>query len=169
VKAALGDTRELEDPIRRELSGLHLKKAKGSLDDKRWAAAVLENVHDQVRLALKQFGPRVNAGDLTVIGAVYDFRNDLGKGPGRLSVIDVNGIQDEARLKAFGDAIMTTPNPRSPAKKESSLDRLARALADSVAAPPAHEEAEEPAEEEEEEEEASEPAAMPASAAAPHH
>ena len=153
VKAALSDTRTLEDPIRRELSGLHLKKVKGAVDDKRWADAVVENVHDQVRAGLKQFGARVNAGELTIIGAVYDFRNDLSRGTGKLSVINVNGVRDEARLKAFGDAIMTTPNPRAAGKKESSLDKLARALANSVVPSNGHLD-DEPFEEEEEEEEA---------------
>jgi len=170
VKAALSDTRELEAPIRRELSGLRLKKAKGPVDDKRWAAAVLENVHDQVRVALKQFGAHVNAGELTIIGAVYDFRNDLGRGAGRLSVINVNGIEDEARLKAFGEAIMTTPNPRAPGnKKESSLDRLARALADSVATT-GHDGAEEDEDEYEDEPDhiVIKPSTLPAAAAKPH-
>jgi carbonic anhydrase len=182
VKAALGETRELPSALRRELSGLHLKKGKGPLDDKRWADAVLENVHDQVGAALKQFGARVNTGELTIIGAVYDFRNDLGKGPGRLTVIDVNGVQDEARLKAFGDAIMATPNPHAPAKKENSLDRLARALTDSVVSSVHGGDDEEEEDEEEEAEPATKPGAtpganeakeaksgaIPASAAAPH-
>jgi carbonic anhydrase len=130
VKAALSGASDLPEPVRHELASLHLKK--GKVDEKRWTAAVLENVHDQVRAALKQFGGRVNAGELTIIGAVYDLRNELGQGPGKLQVINVNGNQDPDRLKAFGEAIMSTPNPngRGVARaKENPLDRLARALA----------------------------------------
>ncbi|MET0387206.1 MAG: carbonic anhydrase [Polyangiales bacterium] len=158
IKAALTESRELDEPVRRELAGISIKKVKGPFDDKKLTAAVMENVHDQVRAALKQFGARVNAGELTIVGAVHDLRNDLGKGAGRLSVINVNGIQDEARLKAFGDAIMAAPNPR--AKQENPLDRLARVLAESAAVS-VHDEDED---EEEEEEPTPKPAPPPAAA-----
>jgi carbonic anhydrase len=135
IKAALTGTSDLEEPISRELASLHLKKVKGPVDEKKVAVAVVENVHDQVKFALKQFGARVNAGELTIIGAVFDLRNDLGKGAGRLTVIDVNGNQDEARLKAFGEAIMSTPSTRGGANaRESAMDRLARVLAETASA-----------------------------------
>lgn len=130
VKAALGDGAGLSDAIKREIAGLKVKKGKVAGDEKRWTAAVIENIHDQVRAALKQFGPRVNSGELTIVGAIYDFRNELGRGAGRLSVINVNGNQDEARLKAFGEAIMSTPNPNGRSTRESALDRLARVLSE---------------------------------------
>lgn len=148
VKAALSDASQLSEPIRREIAGIHLKKGKGAVDEKRWTAAVLENVHDQVRAALKQFAQRVNTGDLTIVGAIYDFRNDMGRGPGRLTVVNVNGNQDEERLKAFGDAIMSTPNPHGGrSARESALDRLAKVLAEhgSVGADDQDEDEEEPA------------------------
>lgn len=131
VKAALGDTRELSEPIRRELSTLHLGKSGkgGAIDDAKWREAVLENVHDQVRAALHQFAQEVNTGSLTIVGAVYDFRNELGHGAGKLSVIDVNGVQEAGRLKAFGEAIMTGPGKHAAAAEDPML-RLVRALAD---------------------------------------
>jgi carbonic anhydrase len=139
VKAALGDTHELPDAIRGEIATLHLAKAggKGEPDDQKWLEAVLENIHDQVKIALKKFGPRVNAGELTIVGAVYDFRNDLGKGAGRLAVIDVNGIQDPARLKSFVEAIMSGAASK---RTDDALSRIARALADPGPASEADEE-----------------------------
>jgi carbonic anhydrase len=129
VKAALGDTRELPEAIRREIATLHLgkSKGKGEIDDHKWLEAVLENIHDQVKNALQKFGPRVNAGELTIVGAIYDFRNDLGKGAGRLAVIDVNGVQDPARLKSFVEAIMSSASSK---RTDDAMGRIARALAD---------------------------------------
>lgn len=134
VRAAASDT-ALGDPIRRELAGIHVKKVRGRLDDKRLTSAVLDNVHGQVKAALKRFSGRVTSNDLTIVGAVYDLRNELGRGAGRLSVINVNGNRDEARLKAFMDAIMASPNPKAKQAsnvRENPLDRLARALAEST-------------------------------------
>jgi carbonic anhydrase len=152
VRDALSGTQQLARPTARELSGLKLKPVKGALDDKKWAAAVVQNVHDQVKVALREFGPRVNAAELTIVGAVYDLENELGQGHGRMIVINVNGNQDPARLRAFGDAIMSTPNPNANAGAAQAasdpLERLARALAN-PGAPSAAEEPEEDAEEEE--------------------
>jgi carbonic anhydrase len=158
IRAAVSDTK-LEPAIQRELSGIKVKKAKGKLDEKHVSLAVLDNVHDQVKAALKRFSPRVTSNDLTIVGAVYDLRNDLGKGAGKLSIINVNGNRDEPRLKAFMDAIMASPNPNGkPAAKarENPLDRLARALSDSANLSNQTEE-----DEEEEEEAAPEPPSNP--------
>jgi len=134
VRAAASDA-AVPDAVRRELAGIHVKKAKGRLDDKQLASAVVDNVHEQVKTALKRFSGRVTSNDLTIVGAIYDMRNDLGKGVGRVTIVNVNGNRDEARLKAFMDAIMATPNPKAKAAtpaRENPLDRLARALSASA-------------------------------------
>jgi carbonic anhydrase len=138
IKAALGDTHDLPEAMRHELGTLHGAKHadKKEGEDHQLLVAVLANVHDQVKTALHEFGPRVNAGDLTIVGAVYDFRNDLGKGAGRLSVINVNGNQDPVRLKSFVEAIMSGPGAGK--SEDDAMARLARALADP--GPPSEEE-----------------------------
>ena len=132
VKAAMGDTKSLPEALRRELGGLHPPKAGGKVDDKKLLAAVIANVHEQVKLALREFGGRVNAGELTIVGAIYDLRNELGQGTGRLAVINVNGVQEQGRLKSFVEAIMSGPGAKkkSEAGEEDPMTRLARALAD---------------------------------------
>jgi carbonic anhydrase len=133
VKAAMTDTRSMPDALKRELSGLHPAKAGPKPDDKKLLAAVIANVHDQVKEALREFGGRVNAGELTIVGGVYDLKNELGQGAGRLAVINVNGIQDQTRLKSFVEAIMSGPGSAQAAQKaaeEDPMTRLARALAD---------------------------------------
>lgn len=132
VRAAASDG-ALPDAVRKELAGIHVKKVKGRLDDKQLGSAVIDNVHEQVKGALKRFNHRVTSTDLTIVGAIYDLRNDLAKGVGRLTIINVNGNRDEARLKAFMDAIMASPSAKGKAgARENPLERLARALAESA-------------------------------------
>ena len=40
----------------------------------------------------------MKSGKLTVIGAIYDFRNDLHQGQGRLVVTNVNGNTDAGNI-----------------------------------------------------------------------
>lgn len=98
VKAAMGDYSELEPAIKRDLDTL--KTAKGDAGDARVVMLRVEqNVHEQVKFALDKFAPEVKAGQLAVLGAVYDFRNDYGQGFGRLVFVNVNGESDPAKVK----------------------------------------------------------------------
>jgi carbonic anhydrase len=106
VKAAMGDTSKLSAPIQSELSHIHLPKpAAGKSPEAAWAEAVIANVNNQVDTALRQFGKQVQAGELTVVGAVFDFRNDLMQGAGKVTVVNVNGNSEPERMEAFVDAI----------------------------------------------------------------
>lgn len=101
VAAAMGDYGKESPAIRRELDGLHLSiektGAQGSRE-RQWLANVVGNVHQQVNYALQEYAQEVQAGRLAVVGAVYDFRNDLGKGAGRMVIVNVNGETDPARI-----------------------------------------------------------------------
>jgi carbonic anhydrase len=109
VKAAMGKPDELSPAIRAELAPLKLPPArKGVSPEEAWTGAVSANVNAQVQLATEHFAELVHSGDLTVVGAVYDFRNDLGKGHGRLHVINVNTNTDPARIDAFLKAVQAT-------------------------------------------------------------
>lgn len=106
VKAALGDYGHEPPAIRRELDGLHLSLRDVSREapfEERWRAGVVENVHRQVANAMGEYGDLVGTGELAVVGAVYDFRDEMGGGRGRLHVIDVNGERD---LTAPGPAAL---------------------------------------------------------------
>jgi carbonic anhydrase len=106
VKAAMGDTSKLSAPIQHELEHIHLPKpGAGKSPEAAWAEAVIANVNNQVETALKHFGKDVQAGQLTVVGAVYDFRNDLLQGAGKLSIVNVNGNSEPERMTAFVDAV----------------------------------------------------------------
>jgi carbonic anhydrase len=106
IKAALGDYGAEPPAIRRELDGLHLsirraasESPKGSFEAQ-WLAGVIANVHQQVSDALLEHAEAVRTGELYVVGAVYDFRDDLGKGKGRLHIIDVNGEANPDRIES---------------------------------------------------------------------
>lgn len=106
VKAVLEHSRDLAKPILKELEGIKLTSdGANKKRDAAWADAVVQNVHQQVRAALDKFGARVVTGKLTVIGGVYDINDDLGKGQGRISIVDVNGNSEAKRLRAFVAAI----------------------------------------------------------------
>lgn len=92
IKAALGDYSKESAAIKRELNDIHIAK------NGDWMGGVKTNVNDQVGAAMKKFAHEVESGELTVVGAVYDFRNDLGQGYGKLAVININGETDPARI-----------------------------------------------------------------------
>jgi carbonic anhydrase len=106
VKAAMGDISKLSAPIQKELAHIHLPKpAAGKTPEAAWAEAVISNVNNQVDTALRHFAKDVQAGQLTVVGAVYDFRNDLGQGAGKLSIVNVNGNSEPERMVSFVEAV----------------------------------------------------------------
>jgi len=114
IKAASGNYTKESRAIRRELDRIKISKGKAGID------GVLVNVNNQVAAALRKFRPEVKRGELTVIGAVYDFANDLGRGFGKLNVVNLNGETDSARI---GDSKLlsgTTPGGMPVTGKTSS-------------------------------------------------
>ena len=95
IKAASGDYSAESAAIRRELDTIQIPKGEGGMD------SIQLNVHNQVRQAMGKFEEEVLSGRLVVIGAVYDFRNDLKLGQGRLTVVNINGETDPHRLAAM--------------------------------------------------------------------
>ncbi|MCP5245190.1 MAG: carbonic anhydrase [Burkholderiales bacterium] len=90
VEAAMSRPSNLEPSIWRELETI--KVAGNRADDHVEVKVSVEtNVHHQVASALKKYEKEVEDGHLTVFGGVYDFRNDYGRGSGRLVIINVNG------------------------------------------------------------------------------
>lgn len=106
IKAASGDYSTLENPIKKELDTINIAKGVASID------GVKANVNNQVAAALKEFADKVAAGHLLVVGAVYDFSDDMKLGAGKLNIINVNGETDAAKIKS---SLATTA-----AKKEVS-------------------------------------------------
>ncbi len=94
VKAAMGDYSGETAGIKAELDTLKpvmdMDDGSGPFND-RWAKNVERNVDMQVAHALELYKDKVAAGDLVVVGAVYDFNDLWGKGRGTVVVVNVNG------------------------------------------------------------------------------
>jgi carbonic anhydrase len=94
IKAARENISHIKQPaIRKELETLDVKAAP---DNKQ---GVVLNVHHQVEAAMADFKEKVKAGQLAIIGAVYDFRNDYGYGKGQLIIVNLNGIKDPEEIR----------------------------------------------------------------------
>lgn len=116
VKAAMGDYSGESAGIRAELDTLKpvIATDNGQGDFKaRWARNIEINVDYQVREALALYADKVKAGEVVVVGAVYDFNDVYGKGRGSLLITNVNGETDPEKIR------------QAPALKELSLAQLA--------------------------------------------
>ena len=92
IKAASGDYSTLEEPIKKELDTINISKGVANID------GVKTNVNNQVAAALKEFADKVKHGQLLVVGAVYDFADDMKQGAGNLNIINMNGETDPAKF-----------------------------------------------------------------------
>lgn len=81
------------DGIDKELSTIKLN------NDKTINEAILDNVHAQVEVAKHRYKSLVDSGELTILGAIYDFKNDFGLGDGKVILINVNGIKDRELIR----------------------------------------------------------------------
>jgi carbonic anhydrase len=106
IKAASGDYGQGISRIQRELDTLQIAKGDPGLN------SVKQNVNNQVRLAMGKFEEEVMSGRLTVMGAVYDFRNEMKQGQGKLNVVNVNGETDPAKIAKL-DLMQGLDAPRS--------------------------------------------------------
>lgn len=61
--------------------------------------SIIENIDNQVKYAIEKYQARIEKGLLTVMGAVYDFKNDFGFGHGRVVLTNINGISDTKLIK----------------------------------------------------------------------
>lgn len=123
VKAAMGDYTKESSPIVRELSTLKIPRTKEGSAEEQLTQGVVANVHSQVSLAVLKFGEEVERGDLTVVGAVYDFRDDMRRGAGRFTIVNVNGNAEPERVEAFTRAML----PSSPPMSRPTKDQKPRA------------------------------------------
>jgi carbonic anhydrase len=92
IAAAAGDYSKEPGSIQRELDTLQIPKGDAGL------SSVRLNVNNQVRQAMNKYEEKVIGGHLTVIGAVYDFNNELRQGLGKLNIINVNGETNAAKI-----------------------------------------------------------------------
>ena len=85
IHTAMTDYSGLELGIISELDSLNITPGSSNIQ------GVEENVNHQVALALKLFKPQIQNKTLLVVGAVYDFSDDMKHGAGKLNVINIQG------------------------------------------------------------------------------
>jgi carbonic anhydrase len=94
IKAAQSDYSRESDPIKEELDKLDVKNIKNT------DLAIVENIHHQVENAMQVFESQIAQKTLTIVGALYDFRNDFKQGHGALIILNINGQKDVAALES---------------------------------------------------------------------
>jgi len=103
IKAAMSDYSAENSAIRKEVSTLDLsiRNSCESDDPKKWIKNIVNNVHEQVKYSLQDYQKEVDKGTLMIVGAVFDFANDMKKGYGKFNVVNINGkdIQDNFKVK----------------------------------------------------------------------
>lgn len=111
IKAAASDYSKESGPIRYELDTIQIPKGEPGM------SSIKLNVNNQVRRAMEKWEEEVITGKLTVVGAIYDFRNELNQGHGKLVVVNVNGETDAKRIAAMElmkEANAPEPKGRKP-------------------------------------------------------
>ncbi len=103
VNAALDDYSDLHSSIIREIDHLALSVKKAEINpncshEEKWRDAVINNVNQQVGLALKDFSDLRNNKTLAVLGMVLDIDNSLKHGHGKISLVNLNGETDLQKL-----------------------------------------------------------------------
>ncbi|MBI4808554.1 MAG: carbonic anhydrase [Nitrosomonadales bacterium] len=126
IAAVSGNYSKESDAIKRELDTITIAKDLNNID------GVRTNVHSQVTGAMLKFAEEIAAGQLTVIGAVMDFADDLHQGAGKLHLINVNGETDPAKL----DNLNTLLAKQKPKAAEAAAKKATTPA--KPAAAPAH-------------------------------
>jgi len=101
VKAFMKGYEKENDAIKGELDNLKktIKEPGTGSFEEALMKNVSQNVLNQVTNAVDRYRSLVEDGKLTVVGAIYDFVNVLGKGHGRVVITSVNGITDVHKIK----------------------------------------------------------------------
>jgi carbonic anhydrase len=94
IAAASGDYSKLEPSIQKELDTIKITKGGANID------GVKTNVNNQIAAAMEEYAEEVKEGHLLIVGAVYDFADDMKLGAGKLNLINVNGQTDAAKMQA---------------------------------------------------------------------
>lgn len=95
IAAASSDYSKLEPAIQKELDTIKVGKGVASID------GVKTNVNNQVADAMAEYADKVKNGELLIVGAVYDFADDMKQGAGKLNIININGNTDPAKMNAI--------------------------------------------------------------------
>jgi DNA polymerase III delta prime subunit len=60
---------------------------------------MIRNIGNQVEIASTEFNNKLSNDEILIVGAVYDFANDMKQGPGKLNIININGKTNPVEIK----------------------------------------------------------------------
>ncbi len=105
IKVSMSDYSNLHSSIIREIDHLALSIKKADInctcsEEIQWRDAVINNVNQQVELALKDFNDLRKNKTLAIIGMVLDIDNSLEQGHGKISIVNLNGETDTKKLES---------------------------------------------------------------------
>ena len=92
IAAVTGNYSKQPPAIKHELDSIHINKELTNLE------GVYTNINNQVAAAMLRYSDVVDKHELTVVGAILDFSNDMQQGAGKLNIINMNGETDPAKL-----------------------------------------------------------------------
>jgi carbonic anhydrase len=128
VQQALDASEKDKGPIADELSHIKLREGHAKKAEMDLLEAVTANVNAQVAEAVTHFASFVQSGELTVVGAVYDHKNEMEHGHGRLLLVNVNSNVEQARIDAFQEAVkekkVAAPAPAATRRAPTPDDRM---------------------------------------------
>ena len=61
--------------------------------------AIVENVNNQVNLAIDKYKDLIHNNLLMVLGTIYDFKNDFGFGKGKMVFVSINEERDGKKIR----------------------------------------------------------------------
>ena len=61
--------------------------------------AIIENVNNQVSLAIDKYKDLIDNNQLVVLGTIYDFKNDFGFGKGSMVFVSINHERDGQKIR----------------------------------------------------------------------
>ena len=76
---------DLSLAIQKEVQGIQIHPQHDLKD------SVIDNVHRQVEKACNRYAQYIKDGNLMILGAIYDFKNDYDRGYGKFFVVNMNG------------------------------------------------------------------------------
>ena len=120
IKAAMSDYSAENSAIRKEVStlALSIQNSCERGDPQKWIKNIVNNVHKQVEYSLQEYHNDVDKGTLMIVGAVFDFANDMKHGYGQFNVVNINGEDVEEKFDALKvnvkdkDMIQTASNSK---------------------------------------------------------
>jgi len=95
IAAVTGNYSKQPPAIKRELDSIHISKELTNL------GGVSANINNQVADAMLKFSDVIEKHQLTVVGAILDFSNDMHQGAGKLNIINMNGETSPTKLHGF--------------------------------------------------------------------